>query len=243
MVACQMQGAGVAREEKSLTIEEGILKVGAEMNYGPMEYKDENGEYCGVDMELIQAVAEELGLQTQVVEMPWDSIFTGLEKGEYDVIASSLSKTREREEKYALTESYMDNSICLVVPKDSDIAAVKDLDGKLVGVHLCSTSDLYVQQQIESGIDIKLKQYETVVYAFEELKKGNLQAVISDEVVAAYCLKGVESSFKTVWKSTESEPFCMCVLKENEELREELDRSLDAVKQKGIVDALKEKYF
>ncbi len=242
-MGCQMQSAGVKKVEKKLTMESGILKVGAEMNYAPMEYFDENGEHSGFDMELIQAMAEEMGLQTQVVEMPWDSVFTGLEKGEYDVIVSSLSKTKEREEKYALTESYMDNSICLVVPKDSSVSSVKDLDDMLVGVHLCSTSDFFVQQQIESGLDIKLKQYETVVYAFEELKKGKLQAVIADEVVAAYCLKGVESSFKTVWKSTESEPFCMCVLKENEELCEELNRALDAVEQKGVVDALKEKYF
>lgn len=243
MAGCQLQSANSKNINESMTINEGMLTVGTEVFYAPMEYLDENDELTGFDMELIQAMADEMNLEIQVVNMTWDSIFTGLDRKEYDVIVSSLSKTKERDEKYALTESYMDNAVCLVVAKESDISAIGNLGGKKVGVHLCSTSDMYVQNLIENGMDIELRQYETVYYAFEELKKGNLDAVIADEVVIAHNLKGVEDRFKTVWKSDESEPFCMCVRKDNEALLDELNHAYKVVEEKGIVAQLKEKYF
>jgi len=98
------------------TISPGKLLVGAEIGYPPMEYKADDGlTNIGFDIDVGNRLGELLGLQTEFVNTAWDGIFAGLEKGEYDVIISSVSITPERQAKYILTEPYVSNALCIVV--------------------------------------------------------------------------------------------------------------------------------
>jgi ABC-type amino acid transport substrate-binding protein len=99
------------------TIEDGVLKVGMEVGYPPMEYLDDDGlTEIGFDVELAQKMAEKLGLELEIVNTAWDGIFAALEKGEFDMIMSSVSITPERQEKFILTAPYISNKIVLAVP-------------------------------------------------------------------------------------------------------------------------------
>jgi len=94
----------------------GVLMVGAEIGYPPMEYKADNGlDNIGFDIDVATKLAELLGLEVEFIDTAWDGIFFGLEKGEYDIIISSVSITPERQEKYILTEPYVSNALCIVV--------------------------------------------------------------------------------------------------------------------------------
>jgi len=98
------------------TITPGKLMVGSEIGYPPMEYKADNGiDNIGFDIDVGTKVAELLGLQVQFVDTAWDGIFFGLDKGEYDIIISSVSITPDRQAKYILTEPYVSNALCIVV--------------------------------------------------------------------------------------------------------------------------------
>ena len=94
----------------------GVLMVGAEIGYPPMEYKADNGiDNVGFDIDVATKIAELLGLEVEFIDTAWDGIFFGLEKGEYDIIISSVSITPERQERYILTEPYVSNALCIVV--------------------------------------------------------------------------------------------------------------------------------
>ena len=97
----------------------GVLMVGAEIGYPPMEYKADNGlDNIGFDIDVATTIAGLLGLEVEFVDTAWDGIFFGLEKGEYDIIISSVSITPERQERYILTEPYVSNALCIVVRAD-----------------------------------------------------------------------------------------------------------------------------
>jgi ABC-type amino acid transport substrate-binding protein len=98
------------------TLKEGKLLVGAEVGYPPMEYMTDDGtEFIGFDIDVSKRLGELLGLEVEIINTNWDGIFAGLEKGQYDLIASSVSITEERQERYILTEPYVSNALCIVV--------------------------------------------------------------------------------------------------------------------------------
>lgn len=101
------------------TIKDGILMVGMEVGYPPMEYLDDDGlTPIGFDVELSAKIGELLGVEVELVNTAWDGIFAALDKGEFDLIMSSVSITPDRQEKFILTEPYISNKIVLVVPMD-----------------------------------------------------------------------------------------------------------------------------
>ena len=97
------------------TINTGRFMVGVEVGYPPMEYKADDGvTNMGFDIDVAYRLGELLGLEVVFVDTAWDGIFFALEKGEYDVIISSVSITPERQERYILTEPYVSNALCIV---------------------------------------------------------------------------------------------------------------------------------
>lgn len=93
----------------------GVLTVGSEIGYPPMEYYADDGTTpIGFDIDVGKAIAELLGLEYRVVDTAWDGIFAGVDRGDYDCIISSVSITPERLEVFSLTDPYIANALCIV---------------------------------------------------------------------------------------------------------------------------------
>lgn len=234
-----------AEDAAYTTIEEGVLTVGTEIGYPPMEYFDEDGATpIGFDMELAQALADQMGLELKLVDTAWDGIFAGVATDKYDVILSSVSWTEGRNEEYLLSKTYVANAPVIVVPNESDVADIMDLAGKSVAVQMETTADYLVQRYIaDQGLDTDLRQYEKVINAFDELKTGRVDAVCTDSVVAAFYLGDEASNYKTVWEADEKEPICMCFKKGNDDLKDAMEAALDAIKADGKLGEIATKYF
>lgn len=226
------------------TIKEGVLMVGTEIGYPPMEYFDEDGATpIGFDMELAQALADDMGLKLEIVDTAWDGIFAGVATDKYDVILSCVSWTEGRNEEYNLSKTYVANAPVIVVPNDSDIADIADLSGKSVAVQMETTADYLIQEQVAGGLETDLRQYEKVINAFDEIKAGRVDAVCTDSVVAAYYLGDEAANYKTVWQSADKEPICMCLKKGNDSLQAALEASLDSLRASGKLGEIAVKYF
>lgn len=246
IVSFMLIGCGsetIETESDSVTIKDGVLMVGTQMEYAPMEFRDEGGNPEGFDMEMAKALADEMGLELELVDTAWDAIFVGVEDGNYDAIISSVSYTKQREEEHTLTKTYMDNGLVLVVAKDSDIHSLEDLEGKQVAVQLGSTADYAMSEQLDKGIHFDLGQYEKVIYAYKELLNGNVDAVCSDQVVSNYYLGEKASDYKTIWKSQNKEPLCICLAKGNDSLKEQIEQAMVSLQEKGVLRDLSMKYF
>lgn len=245
MLVVSVTGCGSAKaNEGSLTVIDGKLSVGLEIGYPPMEYFAEDGATpIGFDVELSQALADEMGLELNLVDTAWDGIFAGVDAKKYDVIISSVSFTEDRNTNYTLTKPYVANAPVLVVPNDSDIASIEDLEGKVVAVQMETTADYLIQDYVKNGLETDLRQYEKVINAFDELKAGRADGVCTDSVVAAFYLGDDASNYKTVWQSSESEPIVMCVKRDNTALKDELEKALDTLKENGKLSEIAVKYF
>ncbi len=226
------------------TIKDGVLMVGAEIGYPPMEYFDEDGATpIGFDMEFAKALADEMGLELEIVDTAWDGIFAGVDTDKYDVILSCVSYTDERNENYLLSKPYVANAPVVVVPNESEIADIVDLEGKSVAVQMETTADYLVQDKIAEGLNTDLRQYEKVINAFDEIKAGRVDAVCTDAVVAAFYLGDEASNYKTVWESDTKEPIVMCLKKGNDSLLQALEDAKASLKDSGKLGEIAVKYF
>ncbi|MCD7739489.1 MAG: ABC transporter substrate-binding protein [Lachnospiraceae bacterium] len=233
-----------SEESSDYTIKSGTLMVGLEIGYPPMEYFDEDGATpIGFDVEVATALAVELGLELELVDTAWDGIFAGVTTDKYDCIISCVSYTEDRDNNYLLSSPYVANAPVIVVPNDSEIADIMDLEGKSVAVQMETTADYLIQEYIEEGLDTDLRQYEKVINAFDEIKAGRVEAVCTDSVVASYYLGDAASNYKTVWQAEEKEPIVICMKQGNDALAEKVNEGMAALFENGTMAELAVKYF
>ena len=231
-------------EDSVTTLKEGVLQVGMEIGYPPMEYLDADGVTpIGFDVDVAYALGEKLGLEVELVDTAWDGIFAALDTEKYDCVISSVSSSEERKAKYNLTEAYIANRLVVVVAKGSDIAALEDLDGKIVAVQAETTSDYYAQEVQAGGVGMELAQYEQVINAFDELKVGRADAVLTDSVVASYYLGDDADDYQIVWEEEAGEPLGICLKKGNDDLTKAIEAAIDAMYEDGTMLEIAKTHF
>lgn len=247
IMACAMLtacGSSASGDTEGVTLETGKLMVASEIGYPPMEYFDEDGATpIGFDIDFAKAVAEQMGLEVEYVDTAWDGIFAGLDTDKYDCVIAAVSYTEDRDENYLLTAPYVANAPVIVVPNESDIADIADLEGKSVAVQMETTADYLIQEKVADGLNTDLRQYEKIINAFDELKAGRVDAVCTDSVVASFYLGDDASDYKTVWQSDTREPIIVCMKKGNDALKAEIDKAIAALFADGTMKELSEKYF
>jgi polar amino acid transport system substrate-binding protein len=224
------------------TIKTGTLMVGMEVGYPPMEYLDKDGTTTiGFDVELAQKMADLLGLKLEIVNTAWDGIFAALDKGEFDMIMSSVSITPERQEKYILTAPYISNKIVLAVAKNSTtgITDIASLNGKKVAVQNATTSDDFAKDLLTKGSTFEINRYEKVTQCYDELALGRVDAILVDEVVAAAYL----DVSNIIWRNSEGEPMGICLKKGNDALAAIVEKSIDTFYFDGTIATIATKYF
>jgi len=87
-------------------LDRGVLKVGTNLGYVPYEMMDERGNAIGFDIDLARLVAEELGVELQLVIVDWQGLLAGLTVGKYDLVICGLGRTLERAKRLAFTKPY-----------------------------------------------------------------------------------------------------------------------------------------
>ncbi|MFA9377490.1 MAG: substrate-binding periplasmic protein [Lachnotalea sp.] len=232
-------------ETASLTLEDGVLQVGMEIGYPPMEYLAEDGTtQIGFDVEVAQAVADELGLELKIIDTAWDGIFASLDSDRYDCIISAVSITDDRKAAYNLTEAYVANRIVLVTPIEAGITSPEDLAGKSVAVQTETTSDEYMKGLQENGLELSdYFVYDKVIQCFDDLKVGRVDSVMTDSVVAAYYMGTDADKYEVSWESPDAEPMAICLKKGNDNLTQEIETAIDTLYANGKMTEIATKYF
>lgn len=226
-----------------ITLKDGVLMVGMEIGYPPMEYFDTDGATpIGFDVDVANAVADYLGLELELVDTAWDGIFAGVDTDKYDCIISCVSITDERKEQFNLTRPYVSNHTVLIVPNDSEIDSMEALNGHSTAVQAETTSDDYMKEH-SAELGVELFQYDKVINCFDDLKAGRTDSVFTDSVVAAYYLGDDAANYKTVWENEELEPIGICLKKGNDGLTEKIEEALDALYADGTLASIAEKHF
>lgn len=219
-----------------------VVKVASDTSFPPMEFVDDNKNITGFDIDLINAVAADQGFAVKVESVAWDGIFAALENGSYDMIASSVTINDERKQKYDFSDPYVSVGQVLVVPTaDNTTATMQDLTGKEVGVQLGTTGD----QTAQAAKVVKVKGYQEIGLAFQDLVNGNLAGLVIDSPVAAdYALNNpsFKGKCKIVGDLITAEPYGYCLKKGNADLLAKLNKGIANLTANGKLAEIKAKW-
>lgn len=240
MTALMLTGCGGGGGEKQSA--EKVLKIGTNADFAPFEFQDVNGkEYIGFDMDLIRAVAKEMGYKAEISNINFDGLIPALESGNIDVIISGMTINDERKKKVNFSAPYYKSGLTIIVKDDNtEIAEFKDLAGKRVAVQIGTTSAAEVKK-IEGVI---VKEYNSSADTFMELKAGGVDAVVNDRPVNDYyIMKSGVKNVKALPDLLTSEDYGIAVNKKNEALLKEVNTALEKLQKNGDYDKIFKKWF
>jgi polar amino acid transport system substrate-binding protein len=225
------------------TLEEGVLSVGSCLDYRPFEYYEKGAEDpTGFDVELTNAIADELGLEVEWKRANFDGIFEALAANEFDMVAAASTITPERAETVDFSEGYYNARQALTVVADSGIASTSDLgDGTVVGVQKGTTGKAWAEENLApQGAEIRT--FDSISDAFTELESGGLDGIINDEPSS---IGEVEQrpDLEVIEPIDTNELYGLAFTKENPELRTAVNEALATVIADGTYQELFEKYF
>ncbi len=221
----------------------GKLLVATDATYYPMESIDEDGNFIGLDIDIIKEIASDIGVEVEIYHIDWDRLisFDPLYEKEVDVLISSITITPERAQKVAFSDPYINAGqiIITTVEKADEIKSSDDLIGKKLGSQTKTTGEDVAR---EIAGDELVKGYEDIYYAVDALLDGEIDAVLCDYTVALSLVHNREELI-TVGDPFTQEFYGIAVIKENKELLKEINDSIRRMKRENIIDDLTREWF
>jgi polar amino acid transport system substrate-binding protein len=218
-------------------IEPGKLIVGSDIPYPPFEQGDPPA-YEGFDIDVINAIADKMGLTTQIEDAPFDLLLQG-GGGQFDLAIAATTITPARETKVDFSAPYFSADQGLLVQTGSDVASVDDLSGKIVGAEDGTTGETYAQDQTDAA---EVRPFPQIDDAYNALKVGQVDAVIND-------LPAVEDAAKTLGDLTvvqnfpTGEDYGIIVPQGSTELLDAVNTALQEIKDDGTLSDIYQQWF
>lgn len=208
------------------------LVMVTEAGFAPYEYY-QNEKIVGVDVEIAEAVAKEMGKGLVVKDVAFDSIINEVKSGKADFGAAGISYNDERAKQVDFSINYSTSRQIVVVRDDSNISKLgNDFDGS-IAVQLGSVADTYVTENIKKAKIIRQKKY---LAAIQDLKDSKVDCVVMDELPAKEILaknKGLKILEGYVFEDS----YGMVVKKGNKELLDTINMVLERLISEGKIDS------
>ena len=230
LVACGTKGPTLDEVKKA-----GKLVVATSPDFPPFENL-EGGKVVGIEVEIMELICKELGVELVIEQINFDAVLTGVQSGKYDCGMSGISVTPKREKNTLFTDPYCLAAQCIVVKADSEIAAKADLEGKRIAVQTGTTAAEFC-----SGEGFTLSQFEANQDAKLALTQGKVDAWVVDDLTAAELCKG-DDTVKILDEAMTTEPYAFAFAFGSEDLVEEINKTLQELISDGTIAALFEKY-
>jgi ABC-type amino acid transport substrate-binding protein len=224
-------------------INEGTIVVGSDTAFPPFE-NAEGDEIVGFDVDLMNAIGDELGVDVEFKTYKFDALITGVQTGtEFDMIASAMTITEERQETIDFSDPYINSNQSLAVTEDSDIASTDDLgSGNSVGVQSGTTGEQWTKDNLEPN-GVEVIPYDDVLAAFSALQAGDVDAVVNDLPISQDVVKDETRGLKIAEEIETGEQYGFGFSKESTSLRDAVNEALQAVKDSGEYETIYETWF
>lgn len=230
LAGCSAKGPSLADVKKA-----GKLVVATSPDFPPFENL-ESGEVVGIEVEIMELICAELGVELVIEQINFDAVLTGVQSGKYDCGMSGISVTPKREKNTLFTIPYCLAAQCIVVRADSAIASKADLAGKKISVQTGTTAAEFC-----SGEGYELSQFEANQDAKLALTQGKVEAWVVDDLTAAELCKG-DDSVKILSESMTTEPYAFAFAFGSEDLVEEINKILTKLINDGTIADLFEQF-
>ena len=223
---------------------DGTFTVGFDQDFPPMGFVGDDGEFTGFDLEMAAEVAKRLNLTIAYQPIAWDAKDMELDAGTIDCIWNGFTMNG-REDEYAWTEPYVDNSQVFVVKEDSGIATFDDLAGKSVAVQTDSSAEAALKEDDNKELKDSFKELVVVSdynTAFMNLDSNAVEAIAMDIGVAKYQMESRDGKYKILDNVLSAEQYAVGFAKNNTELRDKVQKTLDEMREDGKFAEIAEKW-
>jgi polar amino acid transport system substrate-binding protein len=251
-IAALAAGAGCAKKDDSEVqasgvrlVQAGKLTVCTHLPYPPFQSKDASGKVTGFDVEVMDLVAKELGVEQAIVDTPFEGIKSGqdLNTGKCDAAAAGMTITEERQKVMDFSAPYFDATQALLVKTGKPYKSLDDLRGKKLGVQAATTGRDYARQ-FEKEKGLQLVEFEDLAALQQAVANGQVEAGVNDLPVWTEYLKNNPGGFQVAAEFDTGEKYGFSVKKDgNPELLKKINEVLAKARQDGTYDTIYEKWI
>ncbi|MDQ8702158.1 ABC transporter substrate-binding protein [Streptomyces sp. LHD-70] len=238
----------------------GVVKVGSDIAYPPVEYKDKDGKVVGIDLDIAEALGEQLGVEFSFENGTFDTLLGGLRSKRYNIAMSAMTDTKDRQngvdsdtgKKVGEGVDFVDyfNAGVSIYTKKGETQGIEtwaDLCGKKVVLQRGTVSHDLAQaesKKCKGGKKIAIEAFDNDQQAQTRLRSGGADAGSSDFPVAAFAVKtsGGGKDFELVGEQVDAAPYGIAVPKNNPELRDAIKAALDAIIKNGEYEKIISKW-
>ena len=226
------------------TVTDGVLTMSTNAAFPPYEMTNDSGDFEGIDVEIAGAIADKLGLELQIDDMDFDAALLAVQQGKSDMVMAGVTVTDERKAVMNFTDSYANGIQSVIVPEDSDIASIDDMQGKLIGTQAGTTGYIYCSDTPENGGfgEDNVIAYDNGITAVQALMNGQVDCVVIDNAPAQEFVKA-NPGLKILDTEYANEDYAIGVNKDNAALLDAINGALAELKADGTVDAIVAKYI
>ena len=225
------------------------VRIGVEGAYPPFSEVTADGKLVGFDIDIANALCEEMKVECELVTQDWDGIIPALQARKYDAIVASMSITEERKEKVDFTNKYYNTPAKFVRKKGSGIEITKEgLKGKTVGVQRATIHDNFVTEVY--GSEVEVKRYGTQDEAYLDMVAGRLDLLLADSVALDGGFLQTEDgkNYEFVGPDFSDPKYFgdgagIALRKDDDDLREMFNAAIEAIRANGKYKAIQDKYF
>lgn len=242
--------AGGATTEAAVPeLEDGVLQVGSDIAYAPIEFFEEGTDNPqGLDIDLAKALGEELGVDVEFVNTGFDGIIGALNADRFDVLMSAMTITEERAQEIDFIP-YLSAGTDILVAKGNpkNIQSIEDLSGLTVGVQIgtIQVDQLAAANEALAAAgkpEITVLTFDQNPLAVEQLLNGRADAVIADSPVVANDARLSDNKLEAVGLAIEAAPYGIGLRKDSGELKTAIEDALATLKDNGIYEEILENW-
>ena len=236
VAACTLSMAACGSKEEA----KDKLVVGTEAGFAPYEYMKGN-EVVGIDMDIAQAIADELDMELEIMNMDFDGALAAAASGKVDFVAAAVSVTDERKEMVDFSHEYVDSTEVIVVNKENPMVASEGeeidpavLNDKIVAVQQGNIADIFVTNKDNCQVK-EVKRYTKFAQAAEDLKNNKVDCIVMDKYPAEELVE--ENDALVILDGTLfQDKYALGVKKGNDELLEKINAVIDKLIEDGKID-------
>ena len=234
MIMSCLAGCGASGKTLADVQKAGKLTIATSPDFPPFESLGENGEVFGIEIDILNLICAELGVELDIQQIDFDSVLPGVQAGKYDMGASGISVTPEREENTLFSIPYCMAAQAIVVLKDSSITCKADLTGKTISVQTGTTAEEFCM-----GAGYTVNAYTANADAQEALVSGKVDAWVIDDLTAAEMVKLYNEengeTLVVLGEAMTTEPYAFAFMKGSDDLVNAINEIINALVADGTI--------
>lgn len=217
--------------------------IGTDTTFAPFEFVDENGDMVGIDIDLLDAIAEDQGFDYELRVLGFNAAVQALESNQVDGVIAGMSITDERRESFDFSDPYYSSGSQFAVSANSDFESFDDLEGQTIAVKT-GTTGYDIAEELSEDYNFRLNAFEDSVNMYEDLQVGNSQAVVEDYPVMSYANSTGQVDLRFIEDQQRPVDFGFAVNKgENPELLQMFNDGLASLRASGEFEEIITRYL